>query len=93
MDLTQPQYIFPILKHADILQCMSELGVELTKAELVEPQRHKERVRRVFVALVRLCVQKNGFTLYRFSKVSCLSTFLFDSSMSVLAWQKMIWPR
>jgi hypothetical protein len=58
MDLTSnssahSSYIFPLLKHSDILQCMSELGIEMTKAELAEPVRHKERVRKVFLLLVR----------------------------------------
>lgn len=59
MDLTSSsgfaptQYIFPILKHSDILQCMSELSIELTKAELAEPARHKDRIKRVFLQLVR----------------------------------------
>jgi hypothetical protein len=50
---TPTQFIFPILKHSDILQCMSELEIELNKQELAEPNRHKERVRKVFVKLVR----------------------------------------
>ena len=58
MDLTTNSstpsiYIFPLLKHSDILQCMSELGIEMNKAELAEPIRHKERVRKVFLQLVR----------------------------------------
>ena len=59
MDLTSSsgfaptQYIFPILKHSDILQCMSELSIELSKAELAEPARHKDRIKRVFLQLVR----------------------------------------
>jgi hypothetical protein len=32
---------------------MSELGIEMNKAELAEPIRHKERVRKVFLQLVR----------------------------------------
>ena len=59
MDLTSSlpttQYIFPILRHSDILQCMSELNIELTKAELAEPARHKDRVRKVFLLLLDTC--------------------------------------
>ncbi|KAI2491833.1 Nuf2 family [Fragilaria crotonensis] len=60
MDLTSAshpttQYIFPILRHSDILQCMSELNIELTKAELVEPARHKDRVRNVLMQLLDTC--------------------------------------
>jgi hypothetical protein len=57
MDLTanssSPQFIFPILKSTDILQCMFELGIEMSKEELMEPQRHKEKLRQIFVQLVR----------------------------------------
>ena len=65
MDLTTPsssssptQYIFPILKHSEILQCLSELSIDLNKAELSEPSRHKEKVKKVFLLLVRpwVCV-------------------------------------
>ena len=59
MDLTSSsasgptQFVFPILKSVDILQCMSELGIEMTKQELAEPQRHKEKLRQIFMCLVR----------------------------------------
>jgi hypothetical protein len=32
---------------------MSELGIEMSKEELTEPQRHKEKLRQIFVHLVR----------------------------------------
>lgn len=71
MDLTgshaTTQFIFPILRHSDILQCMSELGIELTKAELVEPGRHRDRVKKVFVQLLDICC---GLTEDDFEKVS-----------------------
>jgi len=34
---------------------MSELDIELTKAEMMEPQRHKEKVRNVFWQLLQIC--------------------------------------
>lgn len=54
MDLTgqQQSFSFPLLKNADIINCMSELGVPLTADELSEPARHKDRVREVFVMLI-----------------------------------------
>uniref|UniRef100_A0A7S4MY20 Uncharacterized protein n=2 Tax=Odontella aurita TaxID=265563 RepID=A0A7S4MY20_9STRA len=57
MDLTanqQQAFSFPILKNADILHCMSELGIDLTVDELNEPHRHKDRVRAVFVNLLAI---------------------------------------
>lgn len=50
---TPTQFIFPVLKSADILQCMTELDIEITKTELAEPQRHRDRLRKVFLKLVR----------------------------------------
>jgi Nuf2 family len=34
---------------------MSELNIELTKAELVEPARHKDRIRKVFLLILEAC--------------------------------------
>ena len=51
----QPQYIFPVLKNTEILTCCSELELELTKAELTEPQRHRDRIRKVFWQLLDIC--------------------------------------
>ena len=49
-------YVFPVLKHSEILQCMEELGIDfLTKAELTEPQRHKEKLRKAFWKLLDIC--------------------------------------
>ena len=55
MDLTSHHptaYVFPTLKTVDILLCLAELDIELSKQELTEPQRHKEKLRSVFVSLV-----------------------------------------
>jgi len=51
----QPQYIFPVLKNSEILTCCSELELELTKAELTEPQRHRDRIRKVFWQILDIC--------------------------------------
>eukprot|EP00934_Nitzschia_sp_Nitz4_P003114 Nitzschia sp. Nitz4//scaffold125_size66327//42069//43472//NITZ4_006134-RA/size66327-processed-gene-0.31-mRNA-1//-1//CDS//3329534622//3104//frame0 len=49
------QFIFPVLKNAEILTCCSELEIELSKAELTEPHRHKEHIRKVFWQLLDIC--------------------------------------
>jgi kinetochore protein Nuf2 len=49
------QFIFPLLKNGEILQCMSELGIDMQKTELTEPQRHKEKIRKVFWQLLEIC--------------------------------------
>jgi kinetochore protein Nuf2 len=53
--LSPTQYIFPVLKNVEILTCCSELELELTKAELTEPQRHRDRIRKVFWQLLDIC--------------------------------------
>lgn len=56
MDVTANHtiYRFPILKNAEIIECLSEAGIDLTESELMEPQRHKEKVKQVFLSLVEL---------------------------------------
>jgi kinetochore protein Nuf2 len=53
--ISNTQFIFPVLKTGEILQCMAELGIDLSKAELSEPQRHKEKLRKVFWQLLDVC--------------------------------------
>lgn len=48
-------YIFPVLKNSEILTCCSELEIELTKAELTEPHRHRDHIRKVFWQLLEIC--------------------------------------
>jgi hypothetical protein len=52
--------MFPILKNAVILQIMQEVNVQLSEVELNEPNRCKERIREVFVQLVRDGARGNG---------------------------------
>jgi len=58
MDVTANHtvYRFPILKNAEIIECLSEAGIELNESELTEPLRHKEKVKQVFLSLVSLTV-------------------------------------
>jgi len=53
--VTNTQFIFPVLKNAEILQCLDELGIEVCKTELAEPQRHREKVRKIFWQLLEHC--------------------------------------
>ncbi len=45
-------YSFPILESKSIIQCLSEVGIDLLEAELKEPNRHKEKVKATFASLV-----------------------------------------
>ncbi|KAG7348039.1 Nuf2 family protein [Nitzschia inconspicua] len=53
--ISHTHYIFPVLKNSDILQCMSEVGIEVSKPELTEPQRHKDKIRKIFWHLLDYC--------------------------------------
>jgi len=53
--VSHTHFIFPILKNAEILQCLEELGIDVCKSDLVEPQRHKEKVRIIFWQLLDHC--------------------------------------
>lgn len=59
---TPSQFIFPVLKSADILLCMAELEIELSKAELSEPHRHKDKIKKVFLILV--CTSVSTLVLF-----------------------------
>lgn len=48
-------FSFPILKTADILQCMHELQVRLSEQEVNEADKHREAIRRAYEQLVEIC--------------------------------------
>ena len=52
-------FSFPLLKNAEILACLSEAGMTLTESELMEPHRHKDRVRSTFASLVHVGLGQN----------------------------------
>ena len=53
--VSHTHFIFPVLKNSEILQCLDELGIEVCKTELAEPQRHREKVRKIFWQLLEHC--------------------------------------
>ena len=54
MDATQQlPFSFPTLKNSDILRVLVELGIAFTEEELLEPAKHKDAVRNLFIQLVR----------------------------------------
>mmetsp|Transcript_51113 Transcript_51113/g.105136 ORF Transcript_51113/g.105136 Transcript_51113/m.105136 type:complete len:462 (+) Transcript_51113:70-1455(+) len=53
--VSHTHFIFPVLKNAEILQCLDELGIEVCKTELAEPQRHREKIRKIFWQLLEHC--------------------------------------
>ncbi|GAX18674.1 kinetochore protein Nuf2 [Fistulifera solaris] len=61
MDLTTssaPAMIFPVLKNSNILECLEELGIDFSKTELLEPAKHREKLRQVFTQLLWICAGK-----------------------------------
>lgn len=59
MDLTtfsQTSYRNPILKNTELIDCLKDVGCEVTKQELQEPQRNKEKLRTLFLSLVRAVI-------------------------------------
>jgi hypothetical protein len=48
-----PGFIFPTLNLDDIQAGMSDIGMELSIEELQDPARHKEKLRKIFLFLVR----------------------------------------
>ena len=55
--MTLTTFAAPLLKTDDILLCLHECGIQMTEAELNEPQRYKDQIKGVFLSLlVRLMV-------------------------------------
>lgn len=52
----QQQYFFPKLPTSEILKCLSELGITISKEELLHPDQHKEAIKRLFEYLVEICL-------------------------------------
>ena len=75
MDITNnlPSYRFPILKNQEILECLTDAGIEITSNELMEPNRHKDRVKSIFHDLVSnnqgCCLHM--VTLLEWNKLKC----------------------
>lgn len=67
MDITnshKPQYRFPILKNNEIIECLTDAGIDVSSNELVEPNRHKDKVKSIFtdLVLIGLNLPKDTFT-------------------------------
>lgn len=68
MDISSsiPSYRFPILKNQEILECLTDAGIEITSNELMEPNRHKDRVKSVFNDLVSVLSMQWIIALFPF---------------------------
>lgn len=55
-------YLFPVLKSKDIVECLTELGLEITKDELLDPQKHKEKVKHIYAQLLAYCTGQEEFS-------------------------------
>jgi len=64
-----------MLKGGEILQCMSELSVPLTEADLMEPEKNKANIRRAMVYLIELCtgVTRDSLSTPAFAGLNALS--------------------
>lgn len=53
MDVTQQlSFSFPSLKNSEILHLLADLGIPFTEEELLEPSRHRDTVRNLFILLI-----------------------------------------
>lgn len=49
------EYSFPHLKISDIIFCLKELGINITKEELSAPDKNKEQIKRIYEYLTEIC--------------------------------------
>lgn len=53
MDATQQfSFSFPSLKNSEILHILADLGIPFTEEELLEPSKHRDAVRNLFILLI-----------------------------------------
>jgi kinetochore protein Nuf2 len=82
-------FSFPMLKGGEILQCMAELSVPLTEADLMEPEKNKANIRRAMLYLIELCtgVTRDSLCTPAFAGLECLSyEELHEDSIPELAY-------
>ena len=52
---TSTMFSFPLLTNAEILLCLNELELGVTEAELLNPDRHRDKIRAVLEQLAEMC--------------------------------------
>lgn len=55
-----PAFMFPVLKFNEIVQCLEELEIDITKQELSEPLRHRDRLRQMWFMVVSFLASCDG---------------------------------
>ncbi|KAL7557836.1 hypothetical protein ACA910_009141 [Epithemia clementina (nom. ined.)] len=50
-----PSFLFPVLKFSEIVQCLEELEINLTKQELSDPSHHRDRLRLMWFQVLEVC--------------------------------------
>jgi len=88
-EMTLTTFAAPILKTDEILLCLNECNIQLSEAELMEPQRYKDQIKGVFLSLLETCMGITTSDLVQppsFESVQCLSNpQLFEEAVSELA--------
>lgn len=48
-------YSFPILKPTEIILCLNELGISVMEDEIINPDKNKDQIRRIYEYMTELC--------------------------------------
>ena len=84
---------FPILHPSEIIQALAGLNIEISKDELVEPHRNREKLRNIFLQLVSQTNERDRYMnertpllshQHRISHTSRFSFSIFHSSTCAL---------
>lgn len=88
-EMTLTTFAAPLLKTDDILLCLHECGIQMTEAELNEPQRYKDQIKGVFLSLLVTCMGISTSDLIEpagFAANQCLSNpALYEDAVSEVA--------
>ena len=48
-------YSFPVLKPSEIILCLNELGISVMEDEIINPDKNKDQIRRIYEYMTELC--------------------------------------
>ena len=72
-NMNELEKFYPILKTHEILSLLEEVGVTLTQEELTDPVRHKEKLRKMWLEVVRAALP--GAICLREIRAPCVFSF------------------
>ena len=89
MDLTttynrvgELKFQFELLSLDEIVSCLGELGIEITKDDIKEPSGHKDKIKTVWHALVRIVLPGTEGFIIKERQIYLIKSYQFIDSLN-----------